>query len=64
MTIDDMLCLCMEDEMIEVEIYRIEKQKTVWQGRGRSAVPDKYRYEEVCSWDLPTTPGHITINIE
>ena len=64
MTVDDMLRLCIEDEFIDIEIFSFSQARVVWRGKGRSDVPYEYSVREISSWDLPTKPYHITINID
>lgn len=63
MTIFDFLEYCIDEGMLKVEIYSLDKGKTVWTGDGDD-IPSEYGYAELCSFDIPTEPWHITLNID
>ena len=62
MTIGEMLDLCFVAGMLTVEIYDLDKERTVWTGDG-DEVPDEYLDAEIESWDLPAAASKMTFNI-
>ena len=63
MTVYDFIYLCTEDDMIEVEIWSNDEERVVFTGTGRDAKDSEYADYEVQSFDMPTKPYSITINI-
>ena len=63
MTVGDFLYYCIDEGFLTVEIYSLRKNREIWLGNGYN-VPDEYRDTELCSWDVPSKAGHITLNIE
>lgn len=63
MSIYDFLDLCIDaGALSKIEIYDTESEKTVYSGHC-SDIPDDLLYAPVSSWDLPTNPYCITLNI-
>ena len=63
MTVDDFLYTCVDDGLLNVDIFSCEQEKVVWSGPSHK-MPDEYRYAEVSSWDVPEKKYHMTFNID
>ena len=63
MTIQDLLYYCYDEGLLTVEIYSIDRGETVWTGNGYD-VPDEYMDAELCSFDVPSKPDYLTLNID
>lgn len=61
-TIEKFMNLCIEPDMLTVEIYSCDKGEIVWSG-SYDKIPNKYAETEVLSWDCPTEPYKMTFNI-
>ena len=64
MTVYDFIWLCTEDDSIDVEIWSEKAGDVVFTGNGREAKKSKYSFDIVNSYDAPTKPWSITINID
>lgn len=62
MTVYEFLDYCIDARLLTVEIYSLDKG-TVWVG-DFDELPDEYADAELCSFDVPTKEGCITLNIE
>lgn len=62
MTVYDFLDMCIDERMLRVEIYDCESDETIFDG-DYDDIPSELMDEEVCSFDVPSEIGKITINI-
>jgi len=63
MNINDFIDLCIDAGLLTVEIYSMDRSKIVWTGPG-DEIPEEFLYCELWSWDVPTKPDCITLNID
>lgn len=62
MTIAEIMNLCTEASLCKVEIYSLEKDKTIWSGVG-DEIPYEYEDLEIASFDVPSNEK-MTFNVE
>lgn len=63
MTVYDFIDLCIDCGLLTVEIYSCDAGDVVWTGPG-DEVPEEYLYADLGSFDVPSKPDHITLNID
>lgn len=62
MSVYDFLNLCIDSSFLTVDIYDIDMGEVVYSGSADD-IPDDYLYTDVSSWDVPTKPDKMTINV-
>lgn len=62
MSVYEFLELCIDERMLIVEIYDTDSGETLFDG-DYDDIPSELMDEEVCSFDVPSEIGKITINI-
>ena len=63
MTIYDFLELCIEPNLLHVQIYDFSSQKVVFDGNG-DEIPEELTEAEISSFDVPDLYGRICLNVE
>lgn len=63
MTVYDFLELCIDRGMMTVEIWSNSAEDVLWTGPD-DELPEEYEDCELCSFDPPTKPWCMTLNIE
>lgn len=63
MTVSELLYYCFDAGMLHVEIYDLTSNTSVYIGYG-DEIPEEFEDLEICTWDIPTNPGELTINVE
>ncbi len=63
MTVYDFLYYCIDERMLKVEIYDCISGKIVFSG-DYDDLPDEILEAELCTFDVPTKPETITLNVE
>lgn len=62
MTIYELLDTCYDAGMLTLTIYDIDSETDVWHGEA-DELPSEYEDMEVCSWDVPSKAGEMTVNV-
>lgn len=62
MTVYELLNLCMDASLMDVQLYDLNSREVIWSGFG-DEVPENYEDVEVDSYDPVDNRGTFTINI-
>ena len=62
MSVYEFLGLCIDERMLRVEIYDTDSGETLFDG-DYDDIPSELMDAEMCSFDVPSESGKITINI-
>lgn len=57
------LDMCIDTSLLTVTIYDVAVGENVYSGSAEE-IPEEFQTAEVCSWDVPTKVGEVTLNID